>query len=46
MWARSYKNEPIPAQLRKRLVGNKFQFDDMDDSSSDDDEIMAVLEEE
>jgi hypothetical protein len=43
LWARSYKNEPIPAKLRTRLVGKKYQFCDDED---DDEEIMAVEEEE
>jgi hypothetical protein len=43
LWARSYKNEPIPAGLRARLVGKKYEFHD---SSDEDEEIMAVAEEE
>ena len=42
LWARSYKNEPIPARLRARILGRKYEFDDNTDS---DEEIIAVEEE-
>ena len=43
MWAKNFKNEPFPKELKRRLIGHKFKFSDFSDEEEDN---SGVVEEE
>lgn len=41
--AKTFKNEPFPKELKRRLIGHKFKFSDFSDEEEDN---SGVVEEE